>query len=56
MLKNISYSRSGKHSRDRAQDPGTTLEQLISIRRESGILMEDKNARSRREPPFGSIA
>jgi hypothetical protein len=31
MLKDISYSSSWKHSRYRAQDAGTTLEQLITI-------------------------
>ncbi len=46
MLKDISCSRSCKHSRNRAKDPGTALEQLITIGRKVGIVQGDKNGRS----------
>jgi hypothetical protein len=36
MLKDINYSYSHKHARDRAPDPRTRLEQLISIGRTIG--------------------
>ena len=47
--KDITYLFSCRHSRHRAQDPGTTLEELITIGRELGIIVEGENARSRRE-------
>src|SRR6266498_1293625 len=46
MLKNTSYSSSCKHSRDRAQDAGTTPEQLITVRRRNGDSRGHENGRS----------
>ena len=48
MLKNISFARSRIHPRDRAQDPGTTLEQLMIMRPAMAIQRE---LRDRRRPP-----
>jgi hypothetical protein len=46
MLKDISYSPSCKHARPRAQIPGTTLEQLITVGTPSRDRHSDQNARS----------
>ncbi|MGZ8761131.1 MAG: hypothetical protein ACXWXV_11260, partial [Aeromicrobium sp.] len=39
MLTNVSRPRSSDHDRDRSQDLGTALEQLITIGRKVGIAM-----------------
>lgn len=50
MLTDVIYSLSWKHSRHRAQNPGTTLEQLITIGRTDGMVQSDKNGRSMKAP------
>jgi hypothetical protein len=46
MLKDISYSPSCKHPRSRAQNLGTTLEELITVGTPSRDRHSDQNARS----------
>jgi hypothetical protein len=52
MLKDISYSPSCNHSRLRAQTPGTTLEQLITV---GSPVCNKREALSAIEQPFATL-
>lgn len=53
MLNDISYWHSRNHSRDRAQDPGKTLEQLMTVGRADEIPTETRTVVLNEAPPSG---